>query len=177
MSEKKANEVVTGKVRFSYAYVWEPKADDKGVLKYSVAILIPKTDTRTIDAIKKAIKAAYEEGKTKLNGKSLSSIRTPLRDGDVEKPDDEAYAGMMFLNAKNIHKPKIVDSAIEEIIDRDEFYSGCYGRASINMYVYTKGSLGVGVGLKGLQKLEDGERLSGATFSAEEDFGSDSELF
>ena len=53
-----------------------------------------------------AIQAAYDEGQSKLkgNGKSvpaLSALKTPLRDGDTERPDDEAYANAYFVNANS----------------------------------------------------------------------------
>ena len=91
--------VITGvKTRWSYANIWDPKAPlGGGTPKYSVSLIIPKDDTATIEKIKAAIQAAYEEGQSKLkgNGKSvpaLSVIKTPLRDGDMERPDDPAYA-------------------------------------------------------------------------------------
>ena len=99
MAKKMTNptKVVTGvNTRWSYANVWEPKAgQDGGKEKYSVSLIIPKSDTVTIQKIKAAIQAAYEEGAGKLkgNGKSvpaLAAIKTPLRDGDIERPDDEA---------------------------------------------------------------------------------------
>ena len=99
--------VVTGICRFSYANLWEPKAmDENSKAKYSVSLIIPKSDTKTIEKIHAAIQAAYEEGQGKLkgNGKSvpaLSVLKTPLRDGDAERPDDEAYADSYFVNANS----------------------------------------------------------------------------
>ena len=92
-----ATKVITGvNTRWSYANVWDPKSINGGAPKYSVSLIIPKSDTVTVNKIKAAIQAAYEEGQSKLkgNGKSvpaLSAIKTPLRDGDLERPDDEAY--------------------------------------------------------------------------------------
>ena len=88
--------------RWSYANVWEPKSINGGTPKYSVSLIIPKSDKVTVEKIKKAIQAAYEEGQSKLkgNGKSvpsLSVLKTPLRDGDLERPDDEAYANSYFI--------------------------------------------------------------------------------
>ncbi|NLZ53008.1 MAG: DUF2815 family protein, partial [Thermoanaerobacteraceae bacterium] len=90
--------VITGpETRWSYANVWEAKSINGGTPKFSVSLIIPKSDTRTLNKIKAAIEAAYKEGEGKLkgNGRSvpaLSTIKTPLRDGDLERPDDEAYA-------------------------------------------------------------------------------------
>lgn len=146
--------------------------------KYSVCILIPKSDTKTVAKIKAAIEAAKEAGKAKLvdkKGNIPSNIKTPLRDGDDERADDPAFEGMYFLNASTLHKPGIVDRDLNGIMDRSEFYSGCYGRASLNFYAYNVQSKGIAAGLNNLQKLSDGEPLAGGS-SAEEDFGGDNEF-
>ena len=168
--------VVTGPgIRFSYANVFEPKAmDENSEPKYSVTLLIPKKDKVTVEKIKRAIKAAELEGKSKTFGGKIPKVyRYPaLRDGDEEKPDNEEYEGCYFVNAKSSTKPGLVDEDVNEIITRDEFYSGCYGRASINFYAYNKGgNKGIGCGLNNLQKLEDGENLGGGGATAAEDFG------
>lgn len=166
--------VVTGKVRLSYAKIWEPESVNEGEdKKYSTAILIPKTDTATIEKIKAAIEAAKEQSKSKLagaNGKIPANLKTPLRDGDADKPDDEAYAGMYFLNASTRTRPGIVDKDLNAIMDRDEVYSGCYARVSINFYAYNaNASKGIAAGLNNIMKVADGERLAGGS-SAEDDF-------
>ena len=173
--------VITGPMtRWSYANVWEPKAVNGSTPKYSVSLIIPKSDTKTIEKIKAAIKAAYEEGQSKLkgNGKSvppLTALKTPLRDGDLERPDDEAYADSYFLNANSSNAPGIVDADRNPIIERSEVYSGVYGRASINFYCFnTNGNRGVACGLNNLQKISDGEALDGKTRAAD-DFDTDDE--
>lgn len=171
-----STKVITGKVRFSYANVFEPTAMQDGQTpKYNVSIIISKSDTKTVEAIKKAIEAAKEAGKSKIadkNGKIPVSLKTPLRDGDEERPDDPAYENSYFINANSERKPGIVDRDLNPIMSRDDFYSGCYGRASINFYAFNVNSKGIACGLNNLQKLEDGERLAGGS-SAEEDFGGD----
>jgi hypothetical protein len=180
MSEKTKSptRVVTSKVRFCYAHVFEPTSmDEKSDKKYSVTILVPKKDKKMVERLKSAVSAALEEGKTKLGGKIPSTFKNPIRDGDEERPDDEAFEGMIFLNANSPRKPGLVDENLDAIIDKDEFYSGCYGRASVNFYAFnTSGNKGVAVGLNNLQKLEDGERLSGDFSTPEEDFGDQDEL-
>ncbi|WP_026524746.1 DUF2815 family protein [Butyrivibrio sp. MB2005] len=169
--------VVTGpETRFSYANVWEPKPSlNGGKPKYSVSLIIKKSDTKTINAINAAIQAAYEEGETKLKGNAkvapaLEGIRTPLRDGDTDRPGDAAYAGCYFINANSDTAPGIVDAQCNQIIDRSECYSGVYGRASINFYAYnTNGNKGIAAGLNNLQVLKKGESLGGKS-SAESDF-------
>lgn len=171
--------VITGvNTRWSYANVWDPKSIDGGKPKFSVSLIIQKDDTATVDKIKAAIQAAYEEGQSKLkgNGKSvppLTSIKNPLRDGDIEKPDDEAYAGCYFVNANSSTAPGVVDTDRQPIIERSEVYSGVYGRASINFYAFNvNGNKGIACGLNNLQKIRDGEPLGGKA-SAESDFATD----
>lgn len=173
-----STKVITGLVRFSYAHVFEPSAIEEGQeKKYSVSILIPKDDKKTISKIEDAIAAALEEGKAKFGGKIPRSYKNPLRDGDEERPDDENYEGHMFVNANSSRKPGLVDKNLDPIIDKDDFYSGCYGRASVNFYAFNvSGNKGIACGLNNLQKLKDGERLSGGGASAEEDFGTDDDL-
>lgn len=170
--------VVTGKVRFSYANVFEPRALNEGEdPKYSVCVLIPKSDTKTIKAINKAIEAAKIAGKAKIadkNGKIPTNLKTPLRDGDDERSDDPAFENCYFLNANSSRKPGLVDKDLNPILDREEFYSGCYGRVSLNFFAYNVQSKGIAAGLNNLQKLEDGERLAGGS-SADEDFGGENE--
>lgn len=176
--ETNSTKVVTGKVRFCYANVFEASAMNDGeTAKYSVCILIPKTDTKTLDKIAKAIEAAKIAGKAKIadkNGKIPSTLKIPLRDGDDERSDDTAFEGMMFLNASSTRKPSVVDKDLNPIMDKDEFYSGCYGRASINFYAFNVQSRGIAAGLNNLQKLADGEMLAGGS-SAEDDFGGDNQ--
>lgn len=171
--------VITGPdTRWSYANVWEPKSINGGTPKYSVSLIIPKSDTKTIAKIEAAIEAAYKEGEAKLkgNGKSvpaLSVIKTPLRDGDMEHPDDPVYANAYFVNANATSAPGIVDADRNPILTRSEVYSGVYGRASISFYAFnSSGNKGIACGLNNLQKIRDGEPLGGKA-SAESDFASD----
>ena len=175
--------VVTGKCTFSYLNCWDPKSINGGTPKFSVSLIIPKSDTKTVNKIKEEIKAAYEEGNSKLKGNSrsvpaLSVIKTPLRDGDAERPDDEAYKNSYFINANSPTAPGIVDANCNQIIDRSEMYSGVQGRASINFYAFnSNGNRGIACGLNNLQKLSDGTPLGGKS-RAEDDFStSDDEDF
>ncbi len=173
--------VITGvNTRWSYVNAWEPKSINGGTPKYSVSLIIPKSDTKTIEKIQAAIQAAYDEGQGKLkgNGKSvpaLSVLKTPLRDGDAERPDDEAYADSYFINANSGTAPGIVDADRQPILDRSEVYSGVYGRASINFYAFnSNGNKGIACGLNNLQKIKDGEPLGGKS-RAEDDFDTEEE--
>ena len=175
--------VITGiKTRWSYANVWEPKSINGGAPKYSVSLIIPKSDVKTVTALKNAIQAAYDEGQSKLKGSSksvpsLSSIKNPLRDGDLERSDDETYKDSYFINANSATAPGIVDAARQPILEHSEVYSGVYGRASINLYAFnSNGNKGIACGLNNLQKISDGEPLGGKT-RAEDDFADEDEDF
>ena len=158
--------VITGpNTRWSYANVWEPKSINGGTPKYSVSLIIPKSDTVTVAKVKAAIEAAYKECEAKLKGNSksvppLSAIKTPLRDGDAERPDDEAYRGSYFVNANATTAPGIVDADLNPILSRSEVYSGVYGRASITFYAFnSSGNRGIACRLNHLQKIRDGKPL------------------
>ena len=161
--------VITGVVRLSYANVWEPKSINGGAEKYSVSLIIPKSD------INEAVNAAIEEGKGKFGGKipNKAALKLPLRDGDIDRPDDEAYANSYFINANSNTAPQIVDRNVNPIIDRSEVYSGVYARVSINFYAFnSNGNKGIACGLGNIQKIRDGEPLGGRT-NAADDFATD----
>lgn len=164
--------VVTGiNTRLSYANIWEPKSINGGKEKYSVSLIIPKSDTKTVTAIEKAIDAAIEEGIGKFGDKKPNKValKLPLRDGDLEK-DDVNYKDAYFINANSITAPQIVDKQVQPILDQAEVYSGCYARVSISFYAFnTNGNRGVACGLGNIQKIRDGEPLGGHS-SASDDF-------
>lgn len=172
--------VITGEARLSYANLWEPKSINGGTPKYSVSIIVPKSDVRTVAKIKAAIDAAYHEGETKLkgNGKTVppfASLKTPLRDGDIDRPDDETYANSYFINANSGTAPGIVGRDCEAIFERSQIYSGVYARASINFYAFnSNGNKGIACGLNNIQKLRDGDPLGGKS-RAEDDFATDAD--
>ena len=164
--------VITGvNTRLSYFHGWEATSINNGPERYSVSVLIPKSDTETVKAINEAIDAAIEDGVAKFGGKkpNKAAIKLPLRDGDTER-DDEAYKGHYFINANSATAPGIVDADRNPIMDRSEVYSGVYGRASINLYAFnSNGNRGIACGLNNLQKIRDGEPLGGKP-RAEDDF-------
>ena len=164
MANMNKTKVITGvNTRLSYFHGWEPASINGGEPKYSVSVLIPKTDKETVDAINNAIDAAIEEGITKVGGNkpNRAAIKLPLRDGDIER-DDDAYKGHYFINANSKTAPQIVDKAVKPILDRDEVYSGCYGRVSLSFYAFnSNGNKGVACGLGNIQKIKDGDSLGG----------------
>lgn len=157
--------------RISFANIWEPKSINGSEEKYSVSCLIRKTDKATLDRIQKAIDAAVEDGKTrKWGGKVPPNLKMPLRDGDNDRPDDDNYKGIMFLNATSKDAPQIVDRRKNPIIDPMLVYSGCYCNVSVNFFAFNaNGNRGVAAGLGNIQFVNDGERLSGRA-TADADF-------
>lgn len=157
--------------RISFANIWEPKSINGSEEKYSVSCIIPKSDKKTLERIHKAVEAAKQIGiSKKWGGKIPANLKLPLRDGDIDRPDDEAYADAMFVNANSKDAPQIVDRKVQPIIDPMECGSGDYCNVSVNFYAYNaNGNRGVAASLGNLQKIKDGERLAGRT-SAASDF-------
>lgn len=160
--------VVTGKVRLSYTYLFEPRAgtNDDGSEKkpqYQTAIIIPKADTATLTKIRNAVEAARQAGAAKWKGKVLTAdqLKMPLRDGDLQRPDDEAFKDSYFINCNSGTQPGIVDKDLNPILDKTAVYSGCYARVQINFYPFANKSNGIAAGLDNVQKLADGEPLAG----------------
>lgn len=171
----KDTSVRLGEVRFSYTAVFQPKKNDDGTpSKYGVCIIIPKEDTETVNLVKEAIDAAKQRGKMeKWGGKIPANVKSCLRDGDLDREDDEAFAGCYFLNASSRNKPGVKvleDGVVSDALDEEDFYSGCYGAVTLDFFPYeSSGNKGVGAGLNNVIKTRDGDRLSGGR-SADEDF-------
>ncbi len=173
---KNETKVITGAVRLSYANLFEPKSINGSEPKYSVSLIIPKKDKQMIAVIEEAIENAKERDKGKWNGKIPANLKTPLRDGDIDRPDDDVYADSYFINANSTKAPTVVGTLKDKAtgkpipLGEDEVYSGCYARVSVNFYGFNvSGSKGIACGLGNVQKIDDGERLGGGS-SAEEDF-------
>lgn len=174
---KKLTKVITGMhTTMSYVNVNEAKAPlGGGTPKYSLSAIISKDDTATLEKIRAAIQAAYDEGQSTLKGNSksvpaLEDIKTPLRDGDKDRKGDEAYKNSYFVNASSTTKPGVVDADLNPILDSSEIYSGITGRVSLTFYAYNvNGNRGIACGLNNIQKLADGTPLGGRS-RAEDDF-------
>ena len=171
--------VVTTPVRISYAHIFEPTSIvEGGQAKYSVSIIIPKTDTELVEKINKAIDAAIASAiSTKFNGKNpnKATLKLPLKDGDLK--EDEAYKNSWYINCSSVTAPQIVDKELNPIIDKNEVVSGDYCRVSINFGAYNvTGSKGVSAYLGNIQFIRKGEPLGGKS-SASTDFATSSEEF
>ena len=153
---------VTNKALLSYAHINEPHEPmNGGEPVYSSCVIIPKDDTETIDAIKTAINNAYNGYNWRGRKPAATSLRMPLRDGDVDRPDDPTCKNCYFLNAKSKQKPQVVDLH-KAAVDPSGIYSGMYANVVLSFYCYdTSGNKGIGCGLGSIQKVEDGPRLGG----------------
>jgi hypothetical protein len=166
-----SSKVITGKVRASFVHVFEPQSINGSEPKYSCSFIIPKSDTETIRAVQAAIEQAKQDGISKWGGKIPPNLKLPLRDGDIDRPDDTAYADSYFINANSKEKPGVVDRRRLPVTDPLELYSGCYVRASIQFFPFnTNGNRGIAAGLGNIQKWVDGEPLNGRA-RAEDEFG------
>lgn len=176
MYDNNSTKVKIGKVRFSYLHVFQPSANQEGQQpKYSITLIIPKSNTELVASIQQAITNAYNAGLGTFGGKKPTVWRNPLRDGDTERPEDEAFADAYFINASSKTKPGIVKwgplGKLVEITDEQELYSGCYGYASVNFFAYNfNGNKGIGCGLNNILKTDNGDYLGGRA-SAQSDFG------
>lgn len=155
--------------RSSYAFVFEPKETPNGDLKYQICLIFDKTNAKDWVSVAQAIVNAAAKKFGADPAKWPKNLKCPFRDGDEER-DGKEYENAIFLNAGSKNKPGIVDRQMNPIMDKDEFYSGCYARASLTFYPYDQaGNKGVGTGLNNLLFWDDGERLDGAV-AAEDDF-------
>jgi hypothetical protein len=159
-----STKIVTGKVRFSYCNIFEPKAPQGGgEPKYSVTLLIPKADKATIEKIKTAMNEARDNFCNRNGANAIpAKYNHTLHDGDGQRENGDDYgpecAGCYVITVSSKQKPVIVDAFRNEVTDPGEVYSGCYGRAAINFYGYnSNGKKGVSAGLLSIQKLHDGD--------------------
>lgn len=166
--------VITGKVRLSYTHLFEPYSiDGDQDPKFSVMLLIPKSDKKTLADLKAAEQAAAEIGKSsKFGGKIPQNLASIIRDGDEFAEDYPERAGHWFMSVTSPanRRPNVVDQNVQPILDQSEVYSGCYARLSLNAFPYTFGSKkGISFGIVNVQKMAEGEPLGGVT-RAEDDF-------
>lgn len=169
---------VIGPVRFSYLHIFEPHSFDADKEpRYSATLLIPKSDTKLVEAVKSAINSAYGAAVETCWGSKKPPIDkvTCLRDGDEPNADGEdrgeAYHDCYYLTAKSIQQPGIVDKARQPIIDPDELYSGCWGYVSVGFRGFdNNGNKGISCFLNNVMKTKAGEPLGTARTSAADDF-------
>jgi hypothetical protein len=151
---------VTGQVRFTNLHLHKPISFIKGAEpKYTVTIIIPKSEKAEIARIKAVYKDVISANEALFSLKPLIKSTAKLKDGDLEEVS-LGYQNSYYLNATTIEKPGVVDIDLNPIIDLAEIYDGCYGRASLTFYPYTTDTgAGIAIGLNNIQKLHDGEKI------------------
>ena len=165
---KKNGDVITGLVRLSYPHLFEK---DEASDKYSASLIIPGDDKESLKVLNEAIEKAKESGKSsKWGGKVPSKLTLPIHDGAESTDSSGAYDGNYYFSARSSSKPKIFDEDGIEIVDSDDVYPGCYVRAIIAFYPYNNSQNGVGVILKGIKKVKDGDPLGGSSNVTADDF-------
>lgn len=173
--------VTTGEVRLSYVHLFKPYAAMIGQEeKYSVTVLVPKTDMDTMNRINAAIEAAKQKGiAEKWSGQCPPIVQTPMHDGDGTRPSDGMEFGpeckghwVFTASAKVDYPPEVVDLEGNPIINQSEVYSGMYGKVNVNFFPYSfGGKKGIGCGLGAVLKTRDGEGLGGRMPTAAQAFG------
>lgn len=167
--------VISPEFRVSYPNIFEPKLNQLSKkLEFSMVALFKKgQDIKSLEEkVLEALKEKWGEGKiTKTgnqyqytNAKSTFNIRLPFRDqGDRIKDGNLPgghEAGAIYLNLKSNKKPGLVDQTLQDIIDPNMFYAGCYARAALTPFAYDQaGNKGVSFGLGAVQKVKEGEPL------------------
>ena len=179
----KKTEVVTGKVRLNFPVLFTPKAaqnDGSGNKYYSSQLLLPKSDTETMNKIKAAIEEAKKEGLSgKWGGTMPPNVSIPINDGDGIKPVAGTEYGpeckghyVINVKANESYKPDVVDGQLNPILDQSEIYSGMYARVLINFFPYfNSGKKGISVSFSNVQKVADGTPLGGAPKKSADVFG------
>ena len=154
--------------RIAYLRCWKPSSEF-GTEKYSLVAIIKKNDRKTIETIHETIDYVKSKSIDKWGGRIPPNYKSPLHDGDIEKPDNPIFKNSYYINAKSKEPPQIVNQNGEPITDPHEFYSGCYGNISLIFYSYSVGgNKGIATWLGNIQKLKDGPRLNGYVTASEE---------
>lgn len=163
--------VTINDVRFSYCNLFQPKApfnNPQGEPKYSVTVLVPKTNTAAKAVIDNAIAQAIDAGvSSKWNGVRPPQPAICVHDGDGPRPSDgsafgEECKGCWVFTASTKQPPFVVDEYVQNIIDPTKVYSGMWGNVNVTFFAYNNaGKKGIGCGLNGVQKIRDDEALGG----------------
>lgn len=167
--------VLKGKEGFIATFVHLLEPDEfGGSKKYSLRLIVPKSNKKAVKAIKDAIADAMKRGsEDKFKGKSLKKAKNPLKDGDDEETDKYPFlADSYFIDMKSNTKPTVIDKSRKPLTTDDEVYSGMMVLvAGFAMPYFTDGSWGVTFVLDAVVKVGDGERIGGSQFDLNDAFG------
>ncbi len=168
--------VLTGEVRLSYVNLVAPRANNNNPNadpRYSVTLLIPKTDVAVKENIDASIEVAATDAQAKLWGGVRPPVMpTPIHDGDGVRDNGTPYGpeckGCWVITASSKQKPQVVhQSDINTELAPQDIYSGMYARVTINFFGYSQaGRRGIGCGLGNVMKTRDGEPLAGGASAA-----------
>ena len=151
--------------RIAYLNCWEP-CTLFGGKKYSLIAIIDKKDLHTLEMINETLEYVKNKSVAKWGGSIPANCKSPLHDGDVEKPDNPIFRGCYYIAAKSKQPPQIVDQNVQPITNPNDFYSGCYGNVSIVFYGYNVGgNKGIASLLGNIQKIKDGLKTKSSTIS------------
>lgn len=188
--------LLTPRFRVSFPQVFEKKAFQEGqTARYSLVGLFqgfgvvdgttdfkklpkewsPKERDRWNAIMAACDKASTEKFKKSIDKMALAStFKFPLHRGEEKEYGGYGPGVVFFTMGSTKRKPGIVNKDGQPITQDgdEEFYAGCWARASVNPYAFDKMGKGVAIGLGNIQKLGEGERLD-AFSSAEDDFGDD----
>lgn len=181
---KETKRLITPVFRVSYPNVFEAKEDLSGRMCYSIQMQFPRTDIKLLEPLLAMAWASYCEKFPKKTGKHPDKITfkefrelSPYTfvDGDVKfnESGNDSYQGMILVNAKSNSRPGLVGPDLQPIISVEDFYAGCFARASVSCFAYDKGAnKGVAFNLNNVQKMKEGNKLSGSFIAAENEFSS-----
>jgi hypothetical protein len=185
---KKGNRLLTPRFRVSFPQVFEKSSYNGGEPRYSlVGLFYPEQFTEKDKAKWQAIRAKLSEVCLEFFKKDLKKMKEdrtfkfPFHKGDEKTYEGYGDPKMIYFSMANSkRKPQILDipqgpGQQGEPITSDnseEFYAGCWARASVNPYAFSKIGKGLSIGLGNIQKLKDDKSFEGFT-SAEDDFGDD----
>lgn len=163
----KDQRILTPEARVNFPNLFVSRRNDlSGKDEFSVVLIFDKSADLAIlrNAVQSAIRGKWGDNKPQ-------GLRSPFRNGSVDREGKLEYEDKIFINAKSQYKPGVVDHNVNDIIDAQEIYSGCYGRATLTCYAYDRmGNKGVSFGLRNFQKLRDGEPIAGSRVKAEDEF-------
>ncbi|MBR1898425.1 MAG: DUF2815 family protein [Oscillospiraceae bacterium] len=166
-------QMTTGEVRLSYAHLYDPYSNNGGEPKYSVTVLMPKTDVQAKARLDAAFEAAKQKGiAEKWNGVLPPVVASAIHDGDGVRPNGEPFGaeckGHWVFTASSKNPVSLVDASMNPIVQKGELYSGCYARVCVSLFPYnSNGKRGIGIGLEAVQKLRDGDPLGGGVSVAD----------